>query len=221
VTAPCPESPERALKFVAVLFLLVSVAAGPGRGNDDAAPSGPGFAEGDVISFDQIELLRPYLPPVFWDNRDFFFYEGVQLEIGPTQADYSPAEVYVAATERFRGQPRIGPDNSLDNFMAGQPFPMDEIDCREDPLAGVKIMWDHSYQWSGAGAHVSFYYSYWDRGEELPLYYEGTAQGVGLSHRPEPQYLDKNGGDVFRGEKRRGASGPEVEAPAGPCGENE
>ena len=40
-----------------------------------------------------------------------------------------------------------------------------------------------------AGAQTKFYYSYWDRGEELPLYYEGTAKTVNLSHRVEPQYL--------------------------------
>jgi hypothetical protein len=60
---------------------------------------------------------------------------------------------------------------------------------------------------------ASYYYSYWDRGEELPLYYEGTSKTVKLSQRVEPEYLDANGGDIFRGEKRKTAFGVEVTAP--------
>ena len=37
-------------------------------------------------------------------------------------------------------------------------------------------MWDFDYVWRGSGVNASFYYSYWDRGEELPLYYEGTGE---------------------------------------------
>jgi hypothetical protein len=89
---------------------------------------------------------------------------------------------------------------------------MEEIDCLGDPEAGVKIMWNFDYRWSGAGNTASFFYSYWDRGEELPLYYEGDGRAVILSHRVEPAY-DKQQGDVFRGEKRKNAFGIEVSAP--------
>ncbi len=180
---------------------------------EDAGALTPTFKEGDVIGFEQLEKIRPFLPQEFWDNRDFFFYEGMRLEIGATNQDYSPAAAYKAATEKFRGQPRIGPDNSLENFVAGMPFPMEQIDCANDPQAGVKIMWNHDYAWGGDGAAASFYYSYWDRGEQLPLYYKGTAKTITLSHRVEPEYLDKSDGDIFRGEKRKNAFGVEVDAP--------
>jgi hypothetical protein len=179
----------------------------------DAEAMTPSFREGDLLSMNEVYRLKPFLPEQFWDNRDFFFYEGMQLEIGPTQRDYSGPEVYRAATTRFRGQPRIGPDGSLERYTAGQPFPIEEIDCAGDPDAGSKIMWNFAYQWRGAGAKTDFHYSYWDRGEQLPLYYQGSAQGVGLAHRPEPGYLDTQDGDVFRGEKRKIASGLEVDAP--------
>jgi hypothetical protein len=178
---------------------------------EDAGALVPAFKEGDILGFDDVDVLRPFLPEQFWDNRDFFFYEGMQLEIGPTQYDYSPAGPFQAATDRFRGQPRIGPDNSLENYTAGRPFPVDEIDCLADPQAGVKIMWD--FQAGGGDGRASFFYSYWDRGERLPLYYEGTGQTVKLAHRFEPKYLDTNGGDIFRNEKRKGAFGVEVVAP--------
>ena len=53
-------------------------------------------------------------------------------------------------------------------------LPVEEIDCESDPQAGVKYMWSFGYQWRGAGAKTHFFYSYWDRGEQLPLFYRGT-----------------------------------------------
>jgi hypothetical protein len=154
------------------------------------------------------------LPPEFWDNRDFFFYEGMKLEIGPAFADYSPPPVYKDATQKYSAKVKLGPESSLEGYTAGQPFPMDAIDCKNDPQAGAKIAWNFFLRWEGFGradgAH--FYYSYWDRGEELPLYYEGIGGGIALAFRPEPQFADKDG-DVFRNEKRYVASGPVVEAP--------
>lgn len=194
-----------------VLVLVLLAAAAPARAQDDAGAA-PSFREGDVLDIGDIEKLRPYLPKEVWANRDFFFYEGMKLEIGPAFADYSPAQVYQQASEKFKGQPRLGPDGSLENYTAGQPFPMDAIDCAGDPDAGSKIMWNFSYRWAPISGISSFYYSYWDRGEELPLYYEGTGGGVQLSRRPEPALLEQ-GGDLFRGENRRSAGGAEVTAP--------
>jgi hypothetical protein len=178
---------------------------------EDAGVLVPSFQEGDVLQFDDIDKLRPYLPAEFWDNRDFFFYEGMRLEIGPTMADYTTNQPFLDATEKFRGQVRIGPENSLENYTAGYPFPLDSIDCAGDPEAGAKIIWNFSSLGGDGDAH--FFYSYWDRGEQLPLYYEGSGRSVKLAHRFEPKYLDKQGGDIFRGEKRKGAFGVEVDAP--------
>jgi hypothetical protein len=200
--------PRPATALVCALLAL----SAPSRAQEDVAPGAPAFKEGDVVTADQIEKLKPFLPPEFWSNRDFFFYEGMQLEIGPFFRDYSPAEAYRKATARFAGQPRIGPENSLEGYTAGQPFPIDQIDCKGDPQAGAKIAWDFVLRWDGLRRSASFYYSYWDRGEELPLYYEGKSDGYRLAFRPEEQFADK-GGDVFRNEKRYEAAGPSVDAP--------
>ena len=183
----------------------------PALAQEDAG-SVPSFSEGDVITMDQIDKLKPFLPDEFWSNRDFFFYEGMQLEIGPANFDYSPPAVYKAATKKYSSQVRLGPEASLESYRAGQPFPMEDIDCKGDPGAGAKIAWNFMRRWGGAGAQARFYYSYWDRGEELPLYYEGTSTGVSLAFRPEPQF-EETDGDIFRGEKRYTAGGPNVEAP--------
>jgi hypothetical protein len=176
----------------------------------DAGGAAPAFKEGDVISFDQIDKLRPFLPEQFWDNRDFFFYEGMQLEIGPSDYDYEPTKQFMEMTQKFAGQSRIGPDDSLENWKTGFPFLRDSIDCKGDPKAGTKIMWN--FRAPGGDGHAHFFYSYWDRGEQLPLYYEGTGQSVQLAHRFEARH-EPNSFDIFRGEKRKGANGVQVDAP--------
>ena len=176
----------------------------------DAGGAAPAFKEGDVLSYDDIEKLRPFLPEQFWDNRDFFFYEGMQLEIGPSDYDYTPAVEWMSMTERFKGQSRIGPDDSLENWKTGWPFLEEEIDCKGDPTAGTKIMWN--FQSGGGDGYAHFFYSYWDRGEQLPLYYEGTGETVRLANRFEKKH-EENDFDIFRGEKRKYAFGVQVDAP--------
>ncbi len=197
---------------VAALALATPLVA---RAAEDAGTAAPSFKEGDVISLDKVESLKPFLPAEFWNNRDFFFYEGMKLEIGPSFRDYSPAPEYTAATDKFKGQAKIGADEGLENYTAGQPFPIDGINCKGDPQAGVKIMWNFDYQWEGDGSQTKYFYSYWDRGEQLPLYYQGTSKTILLAHRVEKEYLDDPDlkGDMFRGEKRKLAFGIEVEAP--------
>jgi len=90
---------------------------------------------------------------------------------------------------------------------------MEDIDCANDPQAGVKIMWNFDYRWDGDGRHTEFRYTYWDRGERLPLFYEGRSRTIHLSHRVEPQLLAEQGGDLFEGENRKYAFGIDVEAP--------
>ncbi len=195
-----------ALAFVALL-------SGDARSAEDAAIGEPSFREGDTITLDRVEELRPYLPPEFWANRDFFFYEGMKLEIGPFHRDYAGPPAWQQATARFAGQARIGPDESLEDYVSGYPFEPETIDCLGDPNAGTKHIWNFAYRWNGDGADARYHYTYWDRGESLPLYFEGTSKSIRMSHRPEPSLLDEQNGDLFRGEKRVSSFGIEVDAP--------
>jgi len=178
----------------------------------DVLPATP-FKEGDTITFDKIEKLKDFLPPEFWTNREFFFYEGMQLEIGPTLRKYGAADAYIAASEKFKGQAKIGEDGSLVDFHSGMPFDPAALDCKGDPNAGVKIVWNFLRTWNGDGARSTWSYTYWDRGEQLPLYYEGTAKVISMTNRVEPEYLKENEGDIFPNEKRNSVFGIEVDAP--------
>ncbi len=201
----------RSLRTVLIVLAAVFLFSGVSKAQD-AASSAP-FKEGETITFDKISKLKDYVPKELWDHRDFVFYEGMKLQIGPAFRHYPLPPEYDAATERFKGQPKLGPKGSLEGHTAGQPFPMDQIDCKGDPNAGIKIMWNFDYQWEGDGNSTSYMYTYWDRGEQLPLYYEGTAKVVILSARIEKELLDKQGGDLFKNEKRKYAFGVEVDAP--------
>ena len=86
----------RWLPMAAILGLVAfaPIADGQESGSDDVVPGVP-FAEGDVISFDQLDKLKDYLPPEFWENREYFFYEGMKLQIGPAYRDYGSADAYM------------------------------------------------------------------------------------------------------------------------------
>jgi len=193
------------------LALVAEPAFAGEKGPQDVLPTTP-FKEGDVISFAEVDKLKDYLPPQFWDNREFFFYEGMQLVIGPSLRKYGAADAYVTATDTNAGKAKLGEDGALEGYVAGQPFPNQSIDCKGDPDAGTKIIWNFNKSWNGDGAAASWSYTYWDRGEQLPLYYEGTSKTILLSNRVEPQYAE-NEGDIFANEKRSNAFGIEVEAP--------
>ena len=92
---------------------------------EDAA--GVPFQPGDSFQLSQLETLKNFVPPELWTYRERFFHEGMRLEIGACFADYGPPEFYRAATETFRGRARLLPNGGIENYTAGQPFPMLEI----------------------------------------------------------------------------------------------
>ncbi|MEN8159681.1 MAG: hypothetical protein ABFS41_06405, partial [Myxococcota bacterium] len=71
----------RGIGLAAVALSLLLLYPASTFAAEDVAPGAPTFKEGDVITADNIDAIRPFLPPEFWDNRDFFFYEGMQMEI--------------------------------------------------------------------------------------------------------------------------------------------
>ncbi len=197
------------MRFVA---LLLSLALPASVFAQDAVPGLP-FKEGDVLSFEDIDKLKSYLPPELWENREYFFYEGMKLEIGPVNRVYEASSAYEGATAKFKGQPTIGRDGALENYTAGRPFPPDSFDCKGDPNVGSKIIWNFIYQWGGDGSASTWSYTYWDRGDQLPLYYKGTARNIAMAHRVESYYLDEQGGDIFNNERRKSVFGIEVGEP--------
>ncbi len=80
----------------ALALILLALTASGARAQEhaqDAVPDAP-FKEGDVLGYEQVDKLRSYLPEQFWEHREFFFYEGMQIEIGPKNRDYGEAKVF-------------------------------------------------------------------------------------------------------------------------------
>lgn len=175
----------------------------------------PAPSPGEVISYAELRRLRPFLPREIWRLRDHFFFEGMQLRIAP-RGDYTPAAAYVEATRRFR-ESRVGADGSLEGYVAGQPFPMEQIDCAEDPLAGVKIAWNFDHQWEGSGSQARFRVTFVRRGRSEGGGFQGKLGSVLLANRVEPYYL-ATGGSVFPGDPRKLVTQTDLTAPGGRAG---
>jgi len=120
---------------------------------EDAA--GVPFQMGDTFQLSRLETLRNFLPPELWAYRERFFHEGMRLEIGACFADYGAPEFYRAASETFRGRARLLPNGGIENYTAGQPFPVLEI-AAEDPAAGAKWAWNSEFRYQGAGFWAPF-----------------------------------------------------------------
>jgi hypothetical protein len=200
------------LTAIAVLSISGAAAAEDTSRAEDVAPAAT-LREGDVIRADALLRIRAYLPPELWEHREFYFYEGMEMVIGPAHREYAPSSVYRSATERFRGESRLGPSGALEEYTAGEPFP--DVDCASDPDAGTKIAWNFDKRWRGGGGRATFSYTYWDRGIQQSLHFHGSVQGEHLAHRVESQYLDdsKLRGDRFKNETRKGGSLLEVSEP--------
>jgi hypothetical protein len=120
---------------------------------EDAAPAR--IQEGAVLGLQDVLRLRSLLPIEVWRNRDAFFHEGMQLEIGPCHRRYPPAEFFAAATRRGAGQVRLDDEGNLHAYVAGLPFPPESIDPTA-PDAGLRWAWNLERRYRGAGPAGSF-----------------------------------------------------------------
>lgn len=158
-----------------------------GEEGDDAVPFP--FKPGDVIDLQKASLLQNYLPDEFWDERERFFFDGMQLEIGPCYRDYGPPAFFSEATQRFAGKARLDADGMLHDQVAGLPFPPDAIEP-EDPLAGLKWAWNWVSSY-GAGGNYSDLQLTWVEHDAVEARFRGEFFFVPLhwrSDRPDDGY---------------------------------
>jgi hypothetical protein len=64
--------------------------------------------------------------------------QGMEMKIVPTR-DYEWPAPYKSSTEQYSPQVKLGPDDELQNYLAGLPFPL--LDTN-DPHIAQKIMWN-------------------------------------------------------------------------------
>ena len=119
----------------------------------DAAPIT--LREGMELGIGDLLLIKQLVPPELWRHREVFFYEGMSLEIGPCHRRYAVPDFYQAATEKFKGGPRLDEDNNLENYTAGVPFRPEAIDPRADDAAS-RWAWNLAKRYRGAGFSGKF-----------------------------------------------------------------
>jgi Protein of unknown function (DUF1329) len=120
----------RLARFAIVLGLIVVLTA-PAALRAEVKP-------GDVITKENATKVQGLVSP----GNYILVEQGMEMDIiSSEKLEWPPP--YTAATEKYQAQVRLMPDGSLQNYVAGQPFPL--LDPN-DPQMATKIMWDFSYR---------------------------------------------------------------------------
>ena len=83
----------------------------------------PAWRPGERLEFGAVERLRGWLPDEVWERRDVFFFEGMQLEVGPCYRRYPVAPFFEQATAANAGKASLDADGNLLGFAGtGLPF---------------------------------------------------------------------------------------------------
>ncbi len=118
-----------------------------------------------AIHAEDLARLQAYLPPGVIDE---FAFPELNMEVVGTRV-YVPHETFQNVTAKYRDQATLGADGSLQNYSAGHPFSVEQIDAAAPDKAGLMIGWNQIHRWQYLG------YS----SEELQMsYVEPLAEGV-------------------------------------------
>lgn len=151
---PCNVTAAR-LRLLALLGLFLAAqaaSAGPTRADllawlEEYRYASEGPAPGAVLAQENLNELRPFLPPGFFAEFEF---PGVAVEI-EERYRFEPPALYREATEKHAGQAQLGSDHALGNYTAGQPFSRAQIEAASPEDAGFMVAWDHILRWQYYG----------------------------------------------------------------------
>ena len=124
-------TPKYFAKAVAALGLTIALAWIP-------LPAGAEVQDGDLITPANASKVENLLSP----GSLALVKHGMTMKIIPAEHLESPPP-YRAATEKYSPQVALGPDGNLENYVAGLPFPLIDVN---DPQAAIKIMWNFEYR---------------------------------------------------------------------------
>ena len=121
------------MKHLVALTVMLLVAVS-GSLPVDAASVKPG----DQITPDNAALVADLVSPGNYQ----LVRQGMRMNIVPTQRLEWPPP-YKAATEKYSAQVGLNDKDELQNYVAGQPFPL--LDPN-DPHIAAKVMWNFSFR---------------------------------------------------------------------------
>jgi hypothetical protein len=154
---------------------------------DDAVPTP--LREGMVLSYENVLALRLLLPMEIWRNREQFFFEGMQLEIGPCHRRYPVPSFFSDASEEFAGRTEVDEEGNLRRYVAGVPFAPDSIDPAA-PDAGARWAWNLQTRYRGAGPIGKFRLVDMPAGEDEGRTYKGSFFYIQTGHRADRAKTD-------------------------------
>ena len=83
------------------------------------AEAKPDFKPGDVLERKDLERVRPFMPPGWFEQLNFPEFK---MPIMAARS-HRPRKDYQECTEKYQAQVKLNPDGSLANYVCGQPFP--------------------------------------------------------------------------------------------------
>src|SRR5215470_11975604 len=95
-------------------------------GVEDAAPRR--MAPGVPVGYEHLEALQHLLPEEIWANRKVFFHAGMRMVIGDCHRRYPTPRFFAEATQQLAGKVTLDADGNLRGYVAGLPFPPEQID---------------------------------------------------------------------------------------------
>jgi Protein of unknown function (DUF1329) len=138
-----------------------SCAPRPIQWSNDATPPPadvvPGaFKPGERLEIKSIPRLQGWLPDEVWQRREQFFFEGMELEIGPCYRRYPTPPYFSEATAEGAGKATLDGSGNLASYSgSGLPFPLESLDAAAPDFA-EKLAWDYRYRYQAAGYRGPF-----------------------------------------------------------------
>jgi len=116
----------------------------------------PAFRPGEVVQMSQLPRLRGWLPDEVWERREQFFFEGMQLEIGPCYRRFPEPSYFTDATAANAGRASLDAEGNLSGFSGnGLPFALNALD-ESAPDAAARLAWDYRYRYQASGFRGDF-----------------------------------------------------------------
>ena len=157
----------------------------------------PQFVDGDIITYDKSDLVRPFIPAEYQEE---WIFPGMEMTIKDA-GDLQNGQIYLDITKKHYGTATIASDGAIENYAAGRPFDPEKFVPGSD--SGWKMIWNWNYRWQNDGVNVGEVEWVWVRrggdhnkheimtraGGKYAKYYEGGGAFERVLNGPYKRYL--------------------------------
>lgn len=174
---------------------------------EDVVP--PAFKPGERLELKDAPRLQGWLPDEVWERREKFFFEGMQLEIGPCYRRFPVPAYFADATRANAGRATLDAAGNLLGYAgSGLPFAPESLDDAAPDLA-LRLAWDYRYRYQAAGFRGDFRITQITEGGRDLEQYSGTFFFLPLHGVPGGKGSDRKerfvaGGTFQKPENARG-----------------